>query len=84
MGVTRFSVTVKKTINLVSQIFLILYIYLYIYNISTNSCKNMVVYRTVTLQQRNKIVPFLGHFILHVYIAKKHLTIQILQSANQS
>jgi len=44
----------------------------------------MVVYRTVTLQQRNKIVPFLGHFILHVYIAKKHLTIQILQSANQS
>ena len=37
MRVTGFSVTVKKTINLVSKILLILYIYKYIYNIRYNS-----------------------------------------------
>ena len=37
LGVTGFSVSVKKTINFGSKIFLILYIYLYIYNIRYNS-----------------------------------------------
>ena len=44
----------------------------------------MVVYRTVTLQQRNKIVPHFRSFYFTCLYRKKHLTIQILQSANQS
>ena len=44
----------------------------------------MVVYRTVTLQQRNKIVPHFRSFYFTYLYRKKHLTIQILQSANQS
>ena len=54
MGVTGFSVTVKKTINLGSKILLILYIYKYIYNIRLITVKEMAVNRTVTLQRRNK------------------------------
>ena len=44
----------------------------------------MVVYRTVTLQQRNKIVLHFRLFYFTCLYCKKHLTIQIFQSANQS
>lgn len=72
MGVTRFSVTVKKNNQFgLTNISYIIYIFIYIYNISTNSGKNMVVYRTVTLQQRNKIVPHFRSFYFTCLYRKK-------------